>query len=165
MSIAQPVKAARRLPSPARAPRLHTVLNALQEHGPMSTTDIAEVLGWTAHKVSAIISPTRANYPGLCFRIVRYLPVEGEWRPYVAIYGPGPGPDARLQTKAERMRAAQRRYRQKFGTALRARDRLRRSIARSGAATAVNPWMQLAPRALRARMGQVAANTSMAVAA
>ncbi len=154
-----------KLPSKARAPRLHLVLDTLSKHGPMSTADIAEILGWTVHQVSAIVSPTRANYPGQCIRIVRYMPFEREWRPYVTIYAAEAGRDATPPTKAERLRAAQRRYRQKFGVALRVRDRIRKSIERHGAAPPINPWTQLAPRALRARMGQVAANTAIKEAA
>lgn len=155
----------RALPSRNRAPRLHMVLDVLREHGPMSTPDIAEVLGWTPHQVVATVSPARATYPGQCLRIVAHLRVEGEWRPYVAIYSAEGGNDARKPTKKERARAAQDRYRQKYGQALRIRDRARRQRERNSETRPVNPWMQLAPRGLRARMGQIAANTTMAEAA
>lgn len=129
------------------------VVAALQEFGPMTRFELAELLGWDVPKVGTTIGSTRWLLPQKVFRIVGYRAVTGSRGRDVAIFAAEAGPDIQRkpvdQKKRDKEVAA--RYREKNRASILARNRISRA-RRSGKAVAINPWMALAPKELRAAM-------------
>lgn len=131
------------------------VVDALQEFGPMTRYELAEHLGWPAAKVGTTIGSTRWLLPEKVFRIVGYKPVTGFRGRDVAIYAAQAGPDIARKPidKVKRRRVSQARYREKNRAVISTRDRIARA-AKAGRQTVVNPFLMLAPPAVRSAMTQ-----------
>lgn len=133
--------------------RRAAVLEALQEHGPMTVRAIAEVLEWPTRDVSETISSTRRCSPRKLVRIIRYEPQIGRWGGDLPVYSASAGTDvARPEIDAkERRKSRNARYWAKNQSALNAK----RQVSRGKAST--NPWLQLVPKHSRSFVGQRAA--------
>lgn len=110
-------------------PRLRSILDALEENGPMTIEDLAAWVGCEAYHISSAISYYREGGNTKVLRITRWAYVPGSAKGYLPVYGRGPGGDApkpKVDKKAygaawrernrAKVRAAQAVYRQKkFG--------------------------------------------------
>lgn len=131
------------------------VVAALQEHGPMTRYELAELLEWDVSKVGTTIGSTRWLLPQKVFRIVGYRAVTGSRGRDVAIFAAEAGPDIQRKPidKEKRRKATQARYREKNRAAILARHRVSRA-KRSGKPVLINPWITLAPKENRSAMAQ-----------
>lgn len=129
------------------------VIAVLKTRGPMTVCEIAEELDWSIRRVHGVIANGRRLHPEKLFRVVAYKPSEGK---DLSVYAARPGKDApREVDKRARQLARQTRYRKKHAAVVNARHRARRALKREQP-TAVNPWMQLAPKELRGAMTMAA---------
>lgn len=131
------------------------VVAALQEHGPMTRFELAEVLGWSVATVGTTIGSTRWLLPHQVFRVVGYRAVTGSRGRDIAIYAAQAGPDVQRKPvdQAQRRKVSQARYREKNRAVIQAKDRLARA-QKAGAPVVINPWIGLAPTQMRAAMTQ-----------
>ena len=78
--------------------RYPTVRDAITETlnscGPMTTLEIAQLLGWSRYKVHASITRARENHPGKFFRVTGYQRQDAIQGREARIFASGPGPDA-----------------------------------------------------------------------
>jgi hypothetical protein len=141
--------------------RLDTILATLREHGPMTSVEIAEIVGWSSNSVSRSISKARGRKPGAWLRITRWQQQVGRWAMPHPVYSAHGGADAErdLPTPQEMKPIYQKRYRDKYPEILRAKARIR-DRKRRGAVVQPNHWASMFPGAIRASMAQAAANTS-----
>lgn len=122
------------------------IVAALQECGPMTVLDLADHLGLSKDIVGSCISSTRWLLPQQVFRAVRYQPVTGRRGRDLAVYAAEAGPDAPHRVDpAKRRKQSEARYRDKNRALINARSRTRD-------AAPPNPWLMLAPPALRSAM-------------
>lgn len=131
------------------------VVAALQEYGPMTRYELAEVLGWSVATVGTTIGSTRWLLPEKVFRIVKYRAVTGSRGRDVAVFAAEAGPDIQRKPvdKQKRRKETQARYREKNRAAILARHRVSRA-KRKGKPVVVNPWIALAPKEVRSAMTQ-----------
>ena len=120
--------------------RYPTVRDAITETlnscGPMTTLEIAQLLGWSRYKVHASITRARENHPGKFFRVTGYQRQDAIQGREARVFAAGPGPDASrppFANAAERKNHYYLRNRARF-----ALDRKRRA-----GAAATNPWAGL----------------------
>ncbi len=120
--------------------RYPTVRDAITETlnscGPMTTLEIAQLLGWSRYKVHASITRARENHPGKFFRVTGYQRQDAIQGREARVFAVGPGPDASrppFANAAERKNHYYLRNRARF-----ALDRKRRA-----GAAATNPWAGL----------------------
>ena len=125
------------------------VIAALQEHGPMTVHDIAELLDWPLARVQRTVSNTRALHPGEIFRVTGYKrAAEGKGKD-ASIYAAEAGPDQPRKTKvAHRLMLNRRRYKKKHSARINARTRAVRAD-KAGRSAQANPWAGLMPVAVR----------------
>ncbi len=142
-------------------PVRNAVIAVLKARGPMTVREIAEELDWPVSRVHGVIANGRRLHPEKLFRVVAYKPSEGK---DLSVYAARPGKDTpRDVDKRARQLARQTRYRKKHAAVVNARHRARRALKREQP-TAVNPWMQLAPKDVRTAM-TIAANAGRQKAA
>lgn len=121
------------------------IQDALAQLGEGTLAEMSALTGIPPHVLGSNIKGIRNRHPRESIRIVGYTARPGRPR---AIYAWGNGRDeprpAPVDTTAPRNR----------GELDRMQDNIRRA-RRLGRPVPVNPWAQLAPRALRSRMAQV----------
>lgn len=134
-------------------PVRNAVIAVLKARGPMTVREIAEELDWPVSRVHAVVANARRQHPEKLFRAVSYRPKGKDTSVYAAM----PGKDAKRQPIDKEARARERfaRYRQRHRAAINARLRAKRAAKRKQP-TAINPWMQLAPKELRSAMTMAA---------
>ena len=112
------------------------ITQALDSCGPMTTLEIAQLLGLSRYKVHASITRARENYPGKFFRVTGYQRQDAIQGREARIFATGPGPDASRPSFADQSERKSHYY---------LRNRARYAIERkrrAGAAT-TNPWAGL----------------------
>lgn len=118
-----------------------TIVAALNEHGPMTCTEIADVTGLKRGAVNSSVCCARKNHGTDIFVISGYeYPPEGKRGGIAAIFKAGPGKDAvkKVIDKKEAKRLCDKRY------WLRHRARLKeKELAKTGSVLAGNPFSQL----------------------
>lgn len=137
--------------------RYAPILALLKDLGPMTKQEIAEQLGLTKKTVDGAINYLRKMRPGASFRIVGWRGTTGR---DAGIYAAEDGADETAPPiRRQARRAASRaKYRAKNREAINAKNRVR-AAERKGRSLAVNPWMPLAPKAVRFLMTQAANST------
>jgi hypothetical protein len=142
------------------------IADVLRQIGPMTKPEIAEALGWPLATVSYTIESARWLLPGQVFRVVAYRPVRGRRAMDLSVFAAEAGKDKQRKPydPAQRKRESDARSRAKHRVVTNAKFAARRAAER-GTPVVVNPWMQLADKSIRARMGTVANNSSMKEAA
>lgn len=138
-------------------PVRNAVIAVLKARGPMTVREIAEELDWPVSRVHAVVANGRRLHPEKLFRAVSYRPVKEGKGKDTSVYAAMPGKDAKRQPIDKEARARERlaRYRQRHRAAINARLRAKRAAKRKQP-TAINPWMQLAPKELRSAMTMAA---------
>lgn len=114
----------------------------------MTTQEIAEHLDLPKKIVGSCIANTRYLHPGKILRVVRRLPITGQWGRDVAVYAAEPGPDADCKVNpAKRRKQVQTRYREKHKALISARSlkKIRSPI---------NPFMGLVARENRSALAR-----------
>ena len=120
--------------------RYPTVRDAITETlnscGPMTTLEIAQLLGWSRYKVHASITRARENHPGKFFRVTGYQRQDAIQGREARVFAAGPGPDASRPPFANAAERKSRYY-------LRNRARFALDRKRRAGAAATNPWAGL----------------------
>lgn len=118
--------------------------NTLREHGPMSKSDLAELLGPLGKVAANSIATARYEYPGKFFRVVGYDVQRGRAGREIPIYAAAEGPDVprpNFKTKAA-VKARQQRYYANNRAQIIARTKARRS-AEKAPVLPNNQWLAL----------------------
>lgn len=133
-------------PALDRAPLRQPIVAALQEHGPMTMPDIADLLQLPRQKVSTTIRNARAGHPGIFFRVVGYrnpdeLDLSMGCKSRRQIYAAEQGADMPRPkvNKTLRRKRTQKRYRDKNKAIINAQIRKHRSETK-GSASLLGMW-------------------------
>lgn len=148
-------------PNPDKAPLRQAIVAVLQEHGPMTMPDIADLLQLPRQQVSGAIRNARACHPEEFFRVVGHrnpdkldldMGNKSRWQIYAAEKG-ADAPRAKVN-KNLRRKQTQKRYREKNKAIINARIRKYRSETK-GSAPLLGMWHGLYPQQKSGRASHV----------
>ena len=112
------------------------ITETLNRCGPMTTLEVAQLLGWSRYKVHASITRARENHPGKIFHITGYQRQDAVQGREARVFAAGPGPDASRPSFADTTERRNRYY-------LRNRAKFAITRKRRTGVTAVSPWAGL----------------------
>lgn len=135
------------------------IIATLQEHGRMTSTELAEFLSLELKTVATAIATARYQQPGAIFRVVAYRQITGVRARDACVFAAEAGKDVPRQAftkfkEAKRRAQSKTRYREKHRQAINMRNSIRRA-ERNGRAVEVNPWLQLAAPGTRPTMARL----------
>lgn len=112
------------------------ITETLNSYGPMTTLEVAQLLGWSRYKVHASITGARKNYPGKFFRVTGYQRQDAVQGREARVFAAGSGPDISRPSFNDDAELRSRYY---------LRNRAKWAIARKRrtGVTTVSPWVGL----------------------